>query len=103
VRNSSRVQHEDPAPDRYAALIAIGRSLREQYDAAAPIPPYLAALVKEFEARDHPISNAAATRLVRSGSLRMIIAMSAPKRTPVSRSADTIAIGATVIAQMAMP
>jgi hypothetical protein len=29
--------------------------------------------------------------------------MSAPKRTLVSRSADTIAIGATVIAQMAMP
>jgi hypothetical protein len=40
------------APDRYAGLIAIGRSLREQYDAlAAPVPPYLAALVKEVEAQ----------------------------------------------------
>jgi hypothetical protein len=42
----------NPAPDRYAELIAIGRSLREQYDAlAAPVPPYLAALVKELEAQ----------------------------------------------------
>jgi hypothetical protein len=42
----------NPAPDRYAGLIAIGRSLREQYDAlAAPVPPYLAALVKELEAQ----------------------------------------------------
>jgi hypothetical protein len=41
-----------PAPDRYVGLIAIGRSLREQYDAlAAPVPPYLAALVKELEAQ----------------------------------------------------
>jgi len=33
-------------------LSAIGRSLRDQYDAlAAPMPPYLAALVKQLEAR----------------------------------------------------
>jgi hypothetical protein len=42
----------NPARDRYAGLIAIGRSLREQYDAlAAPVPPYLAAVVKELEAQ----------------------------------------------------
>jgi hypothetical protein len=42
----------NPAPDRYARLIAIGRSLREQYDTlAAPVPPHLAALVKDFEAQ----------------------------------------------------
>ena len=49
------------------------------------------------------IINAAAIRLGRSGSLRKTTAMAAPNRTLVSRSAATIAIGATVIAQIAMP
>jgi hypothetical protein len=41
-----------PALDRSAALTAIGRSLRDQYDAlAAPLPPNLAALVKRLEAQ----------------------------------------------------
>jgi hypothetical protein len=41
-----------PAFDRYVALDAIGRSLREQYDAvAAPLPPRLAALVRQLEAQ----------------------------------------------------
>jgi hypothetical protein len=43
------------APDRYAGLIAIGRSLREQYDSlAAPVPPHLAALVKELRKGEAP-------------------------------------------------
>jgi hypothetical protein len=42
----------NPAPDRYVGLTAIGRSLRDQYDAlAAPVPPYLAALIKQLEAQ----------------------------------------------------
>jgi hypothetical protein len=42
----------NPAPDLHVGLSAIGRSLRDQYDAlAAPMPPYLAALVKQLEAR----------------------------------------------------
>jgi hypothetical protein len=41
----------NPAPDLYV-LTAIGRALRDQYDAhAAPLPPYLAALVKQLEAQ----------------------------------------------------
>ena len=41
-----------PASDRYARLIAIERSLREQYDAlAAHVSWYLAALSKELEAQ----------------------------------------------------
>jgi hypothetical protein len=42
----------NPALDRNATLTAIGRSLRDQYDAlAAPLPPNLAALVKRLEAQ----------------------------------------------------
>ena len=42
----------NPALDRYVGLTAIGRSLRDQYDAhAAPVPPDLAALVKQLEAQ----------------------------------------------------
>jgi len=41
-----------PNRDKYVALTAIGQSLRDQYDAlAAPVPPHLAALVKQLEAR----------------------------------------------------
>src|SRR5207248_9640464 len=41
-----------PKRDKYVALTAIGQSLRDQYDAlAAPVPPHLAALVKQLEAR----------------------------------------------------
>jgi hypothetical protein len=42
----------NPASDLHVGLTAIGRSLRDQYDAlAAPMPPYLAALVKKLEAQ----------------------------------------------------
>jgi hypothetical protein len=42
----------NPSSDRYVGFAAIGRSLREQYDAlAAPLPPNLAALVKRLEAQ----------------------------------------------------
>ena len=41
-----------PVLERYVGLTAIGRSLREQYDAlATPVPPNLAALVKQLEAQ----------------------------------------------------
>jgi hypothetical protein len=37
------------ARDRYVGLNAIGKSLRDQYDAlAAPAPPHLAALVQQL-------------------------------------------------------
>jgi len=41
------------ARDRYTGLTtAIGLSLKDQYDAlASPMPPHLAALVKQFEAQ----------------------------------------------------
>jgi hypothetical protein len=42
----------NPALDRNTALAAIGRSLRDQYDAlSAPLPPHLAALVKQLKAQ----------------------------------------------------
>ena len=41
-------------------------------------------------------------RAGRSGSFRITTAISAPNSTLVSRSAATMAIGATVIAQIAM-
>jgi Protein of unknown function (DUF3750) len=47
--------------------------------------------------------SAASTRPMRSGSLRTITAIRAPNNTLVSRNAATIAIGATVMAQIAMP
>jgi hypothetical protein len=38
------------ARDRYVGLTAIGRSLKEEYDAlATPIPPHLAALVEQLK------------------------------------------------------
>jgi hypothetical protein len=42
----------NPACDRYIGLTtAIGRSLRDQYDAlTAPMPPHLSALVRQFDA-----------------------------------------------------
>jgi hypothetical protein len=42
----------NPALDRSTALAAIGRSLRDQYDAlSTPLPPRLAALVKQLKAQ----------------------------------------------------
>src|SRR5258707_15370061 len=42
----------NPALDRYVGLAAIGRSLRDQYDTLeAIVPPHLAALVKQLEAK----------------------------------------------------
>ncbi len=49
------------------------------------------------------IRHAAITRTARSGSFRTTTAMTAPKSTLVSRNVATTAIGAAVIAQMAMP
>jgi len=44
-----------PAADLHVGLTAIGRSLRDQYDAlAAPVPPSLAALIKQLEAQSLP-------------------------------------------------
>jgi hypothetical protein len=43
----------NPTLDRYVALTAIGRSLQGQYDAlATPIPPLLAALVRQLTTMD---------------------------------------------------
>ena len=42
-------------------------------------------------------------RTARSGSFSTTTAITAPNSTLVSRSAATMAIGATVIAQIAMP
>ena len=40
----------NPARDRRLGLSAIGQCLKDQYDAlASPIPPHLAALVKQLE------------------------------------------------------
>jgi hypothetical protein len=40
----------NPVLDRYVGLRAIGRSLKDQYDAlTTPIPPHLAALVTQLE------------------------------------------------------
>ena len=49
------------------------------------------------------INNAAAMRVARSGSFSSTTAINAPNSTLVSRNAATIAIGATVMAQIAMP
>jgi hypothetical protein len=59
---SPKPQAERPLPsrlmlacDRRGWLSAIGQSLKAQYDAlAAPVPPRLAALVKQLEAQDQP-------------------------------------------------
>jgi hypothetical protein len=40
------------ARDRRVGLLAIGQCLKDQYDAfAAPIPPHIAALVRQLETR----------------------------------------------------
>jgi len=46
-------QHRvNSARDRHVALTAIGRSLKDQYDAAAaPIPSHLSALMEQFKIR----------------------------------------------------
>jgi hypothetical protein len=42
----------NPTLDRYVGLRAIGRSLKDQYDAlATPLPPHLVALVRQLEAQ----------------------------------------------------
>ena len=43
------------------------------------------------------------TRTARNGSFKTTTAIAAPKRTLVSRKVATIAIGAAVMAQIAMP
>jgi len=43
----------DPARNRRVGLLAIGRCLKDQYDAlATPTPPHLAALVKQLEIQE---------------------------------------------------
>jgi hypothetical protein len=43
----------NPARDRRAALMVIGRLLRDQYNAlATPVPPHLAALVEKLKNAD---------------------------------------------------
>jgi hypothetical protein len=43
----------DPARSRRVGLLAIGQCLKDQYDAlATPIPPHLAALVKQLETQE---------------------------------------------------
>jgi hypothetical protein len=43
----------NPACDRRVGLFTIGQCLKDQYDAAAtPIPPHLAALVKQLKTQE---------------------------------------------------
>jgi hypothetical protein len=43
----------NPARDRRVGLSAIGQCLKDQYDALAPpVPPHLAALVKQLETQE---------------------------------------------------
>jgi hypothetical protein len=43
----------NPARDRRVGLSAIGQCLKDQYDAVAtPIPPHLAALVKQLKTQE---------------------------------------------------
>ena len=51
--HSSQTQSRcDSARDRRVGLLAIGQCLKDQYDAlAAPVPPHIAALVKQLETR----------------------------------------------------
>jgi hypothetical protein len=42
-------QRLNPSRDAHLLLSAIGQCLKAQYDLAAPIPPRLAALVKQLE------------------------------------------------------
>jgi hypothetical protein len=47
----------NPARDRRVWLSAIGQSLKSQYDALAdPVPPHLAALVKQLETREQRLT-----------------------------------------------
>ena len=42
----------NPARDRRVGLLAVGECLKDQYEAlAGPVPPHLAALVKQLEAQ----------------------------------------------------
>ena len=59
--------------------------------------------LSRMSARPATIASAATMRTGRSGSPSTTTAISAPNSTLVSRSAATMAIGATVMAQMAMP
>ena len=46
----------NPARNRRVGLLAIGQCLKDQYDAlATPIPPHLAALVKQLETQERGI------------------------------------------------
>jgi hypothetical protein len=50
VHRAAAPTNVNGARDRYVALNAIGRSLRDQYDSlAAPIPPYLAQLIQQLD------------------------------------------------------
>jgi hypothetical protein len=43
----------NPARNRRVGLLAIGQCLKDQYDAlASPVPPHLAALVKQLERQE---------------------------------------------------
>ena len=49
VHRAATPSNVNGARDRYVALNAIGRSLRDQYDSlAAPVPPHLAALIEQL-------------------------------------------------------
>ena len=48
-------RNANPGSERYVELHAIGKSLRDQYDALMlPVPPHLAALVKRVEEAELP-------------------------------------------------
>ena len=77
----------------------------EGHEHAPQAQPRVRDLVQDRRIKVNPptIISAAATRLARNGSLRKTTAIAAPNSTLLSRSAATIAIGATVIAQIAIP
>jgi hypothetical protein len=55
--------NRNPARDRRVGLSAIGQCLKDQYDAlATPIPPHLAALVKQLETQETGIGRSARHR-----------------------------------------
>jgi len=50
VHRAATPSNVSGARDRYVALNAIGRSLRDQYDSlAAPVPPYFARLIQQLD------------------------------------------------------
>jgi hypothetical protein len=52
TRPSQRQNKFNPARDRHVGLLAIGQCLKDQYDAlVTPMPPHLAALVRQLETR----------------------------------------------------